>query len=128
MIIVGIFSWWYGQGFRLRLKRIADQLMSSYDYFSIDLLIKTWFAPFRQISAGRVNGPVAVQFRAFTDRLFSRIIGFFVRSVMIILGTIWLLINGAIGLGKIVVWLLTPVLPIVGLVLALNGVNLPWTL
>lgn len=128
MIIVGILSWWYGQGLRLRLKRIADQLVASYDYFSIDLLIKTWFAPFRQISAGSVSGPIAVKFRAFTDRLFSRLIGFVVRSVMIVLGAIWLFISCLLGVTKIMLWLLAPALPIIGLILALIGVNLAWTL
>ena len=71
---------------------------------------------------------MAVRFRAFTDRLFSRLIGFFVRSVMIVLGAAWLLISALMGLAKIVLWLLAPALPIVGLLLTLSGVSLPWTL
>ena len=81
MIIVWALSWWYGAGWKARLFAIREKLAASYDYFSIDLLAKTMFSPFRQISAGRVSGPIGAQIRAFFDRLISRIIGSIVRTL-----------------------------------------------
>ena len=125
MFIVGILSWWYGRGFSIRLGQAQQQLVGIYDYFSIDLLIKTLFSPFRQISAGKVQGPLAVQFRAFVDRLFSRVIGFVVRSIMIVVGSIGIVGSILISLFMIAVWLLMPILPFIGIILALSG-WVPW--
>ena len=64
---------------------VWGKLVSVFDYFSIDLLVRTWFAPFRQISAGAVDGPIGVQIRAFFDRLISRTIGGIVRGLSLLL-------------------------------------------
>lgn len=125
MVIVGILSWWYGRGFSIRLGQARQQLVGIYDYFSIDLLIKTLFSPFRQISAGKVQGPLAIQFRAFVDRLFSRVIGFVVRSIMIAVGSIGIVGSILISLFMIAIWLVMPILPFVGIILALSG-WVPW--
>lgn len=114
MIIVGIFGWWYGAGFGQRLRGAAHRLLRAYDFFSIDLLLATLLAPFRQISAGAVQGGLGVQFRAAIDQLVSRLIGAFVRLIMIIIGIVWLLITLLIALVEIVLWALVPLLPLVG--------------
>jgi len=98
MIVVGFFAWWYGAGWWQRITMVWGKLVSVFDYFSIDLLVRTWFAPFRQISAGAVDGPIGVQIRAFFDRLISRTIGGIVRSFMIIFGIVTLVITAAAGL------------------------------
>lgn len=125
MAIFSIFSWWYGRGFQEQLGRIRDMFASIYDYFSIDLLLKTLFAPFRQISAGKVRGPIGVQLRAFADRLFSRLIGAVVRLFMIVFGVAACLIAGLVAAIGIVLWLVIPVAPALGLIVSLTG-WVPW--
>lgn len=127
MVIVGTLVWWYTKGFLDELSRVWQGLEKVYDYFSIDLLLKTLFSPFRQISAGRVRGPLAVQMRAFFDRLFSRLIGAVVRVTMIIIGSVWLLVMGFVSLGRLVLWLFLPFLPVLGLALSIGGF-VPWKL
>ena len=121
MVIVWALSWWYGAGWRARLISLRNQLASSYDYFSIGLLLGSLFSPFRQISAGKVRGPIGVQLRAFVDRQISRIIGACVRVILIITGSLWLAIQAVVGGMAIVLWALVPLLPLVGLVLMLSG-------
>ena len=121
MVIVWALSWWYGAGYKALLKRFVDRLDASYDYFSIGLLLQTLFAPFRQISAGRVRGPIGVQLRAFVDRLISRVIGAVVRIIFIVIGAVWLLVQATIGLIYIILWALVPLLPFVGFVLMISG-------
>ena len=104
---------------------VWGKLVSVFDYFSIDLLVRTWFAPFRQISAGAVDGPIGVQIRAFFDRLISRTIGGIVRCFMIIFGIVALAVTAVVGLVFIVAWALVPVLPLLGAGLAIVG-WLPW--
>lgn len=99
--------------------------MATVDFFSIDLLIGTLFAPFRQISAGQVRGPLGVQLHAFFDRLVSRLIGAMVRSFLIIAGSIVLVCTLIIGAALLIGWALLPLMPIVGVVLSTMR-WLPW--
>lgn len=126
MFIVGILRWWYGTGWRLRARMLRERLASLTDYFSVDLLVKTLFSPFRQISAQNVNGSINVQLRAFFDKLLSRIIGAIVRTGMILVGAAAILIYSLLGVIGLVVWALVPIFPVVGAVLWLTG-WLPWT-
>lgn len=104
---------------------VRDSLASIYDYFSLDLLLRTLFSPFRQISAGSVRGPIGVQLRALVDNLISRIIGGIVRTIVIVIGSVTLLLSCTLGLVRIVVWPLVPVLPVVFIMFALAG-WVPW--
>lgn len=126
MLIVGILSWWYGEGWKQRVVMQREKLASTMDYFSIDLLLRTFFSPFRQISAGKVEGPLGVQMRAFFDRLISRAIGAMIRFFMIIIGTLAILMYVVIGAVWLVVWAFVPFLPIIGFVLFVSG-WMPWT-
>jgi hypothetical protein len=127
MFIVGILSWWYGAGWKQRLMMLRERLVSTADYFSIDLLLKTLFSPYRQISAGQVKGSINVQMRAFFDQLISRIIGAIIRTFMIVFGTVTMLIQSVLGGTLLVVWSVIPFLPIVGVVLCMMG-WMPWKL
>lgn len=107
--------------------RVGQRLVNLEDYFSIDLLLKTFFSPFRQISAGRVQGPLGVQMRAFFDRLVSRVIGAMIRLFTILIGLIAIVIYAVIGAVVLVVWAFIPLLPIVGIWLFVTG-WMPWSL
>jgi hypothetical protein len=127
MFIVGMFSWWYGAGWKRAVLLVRDHLASLYDYFSLGLLVKTLFAPFRQISAGKVGGPIALQMRAWFDRLISRCVGACVRTMVLLVGIVALLLRAIIGLLQIVIWPLVPILPVVTIVLMMMG-WVPWHL
>lgn len=125
MLLAAFFSWWYGDGWKGQIENVRRSLVKISDTFSIPLLVKTLFAPFRQISAGNVDGPIGLRFRAALDKLFSRLIGAFVRTIMIfvgIFGMILLLIFSAV---RLLLWPLMPVLPIAGFVL-MTQVGTPW--
>ncbi|HMS92935.1 MAG TPA: hypothetical protein PKD28_00975 [Candidatus Saccharibacteria bacterium] len=121
MFIVGLLGWWYGAGWRERAQMIGERLMKAYDFFSLDLLLKTLFAPFRQISAGKIRGGLDAQIRAFFDRLLSRCIGATVRLIMLIVGTVWTTILAVLGLIEGILWLFVPLLPIIGAVMFAIG-------
>lgn len=127
MFIMGLLSWWYGAGWRGRWGSLREKLISATDYFSIDLLLKTFFSPFRQISAGKVGGSLNVQMHAFFDRLISRAIGACVRLVMIVAGLVAIILYAVIGTAFLVLWAVVPLLPIIGAILAVTG-WIPWHL
>lgn len=121
MVIVWALSWWYGAGWKSFLLGLKERIASSYDYFSIGLLASTLFAPFRQISAGKVQGPINIQIRAAVDKLISRIIGAFVRLIIIVVGVVWLSVQSIIGAVAVVLWAFVPILPFIGFILMLSG-------
>ncbi|HTJ73439.1 MAG TPA: hypothetical protein VL481_02515 [Verrucomicrobiae bacterium] len=127
MFIVSVLGWWYGQGWNMRFVRLREKLMSTLDYFSIDLLFRTFFSPFRQISAGNVRGPLGVQMRAFLDRLISRMIGAMIRLTMIIVGSVAIVLYLVYGSLMLIIWGVVPLMPLIGLVLFLVG-WVPWSL
>lgn len=125
MIVVAFFSWWYGRGWQQEASFIGRTISRLADTFSIGLLAASLFAPFRQISVGKVNGPLGVQLRAWFDRLISRLIGAMVRSAMILTGIGVIGFAGLLGAVRLAVWPLLPLLPILGAVLTITG-WLPW--
>jgi hypothetical protein len=90
-------------------------------------LLRTFFSPFRQISAGNVRGPLGVQLRAFLDRLISRMIGAMIRFTMIIVGSIAIVLYVVYGSFMLIIWGIVPLAPIIGIVLFMTG-WVPWSL
>lgn len=123
MYLVGLLSWWYGAGWRQRSVLVKGRLTTTLDYFSLGLLLKTFFSPFRQISAGKVNGSLETQFRAFIDRLISRAIGAMVRSAVLVVGVAFIIVHALWGALTLVFWLLIPLFPLIGIVVFFLG----WT-
>ncbi len=126
MLFIGLMQWWYGDGWRARVAHVRERLASTLDYFSIGLLLKTLFSPFRQISAGKVQGPVGLQVRAFFDKLISRCVGAVVRSVVMLVGILAIVAQGFIGFVGIITWALVPLMPVVGLILFSIGWTPSW--
>lgn len=124
MIVTDLLAWWYGAGLAHVLRQVTGRAERILSAFSVGLLTRTLFAPFRQIDAGRVRGSLEVQLHAWFDRTFSRVIGFFVRTIMIVTGCVTALIVLVAGLVWAALWLVIPVLPAIGVFLLLSG----WTL
>lgn len=124
MYLFSLLEWWYGKGVLGQLNRQLNGLARTLDTFSFALLLRTLFSPYKQISAGAVRGPLPVQLRALVDNLFSRVIGAVFRSILIFAGGIMLAVRFLISGVILIVWILLPVLPLIGLVLTLSGVKL----
>lgn len=124
MFLVGIFQWWYGDGLVAQIRRVGFGVLKTADYFSIGLLLRTLFNPFRQISAAQVDGPLPVKFQAFFDRSFSRMVGAVVRTVVLVFGLVVIFVRIIWALLNVLAWLIIPAMPLIGLVLWQMGVVL----
>ena len=125
MLLVGFFQWWYGAGWRDQCDRISATLSKVSDYFSISLLLKTLFKPFRQISADEQAKGLQGMFQVMLDKLVSCTIGAVVRLFMIVAGVTSLLIVALLGLIRLIIWPLFFFLPLIGIVL-MFAVGTPW--
>lgn len=124
MLAVSFLQWWYLRGWLVYFDGWRDRIRNTADFFSIGLLLRTLFQPFRQISAnetGEHGGPAAA-LRAFGDRLLSRIIGCIMRILIIVAGLISLIVILAGGSVLALIWPIVPLMPVVGLVLYSMGV------
>ena len=120
MFIVGMIAWWYSVGWKRAAVDVWESIERLYDTFSLGLLLKTLFAPWRQISAGKVRGPIGVQLRAFFDRLVSRIIGGFIRTITLMIGVVALCVMLLIGLLRLAIWPLIPFMPAAMVIAAIS--------
>jgi hypothetical protein len=121
MFLVGILSWWYGSGLVERVGIAVNRLKISSDYFSIGLLFRSLFSPYRQISAGEVVGSLSDKIHAFFDRLLSRFIGAFVRTGVIIIGLSTMLMQFMFGFLILIMWVIIPFMPVAGLIVWVIG-------
>ena len=113
MLAISFFEWWYFRGWMIYFQGFRAKLQNTADSFSIGLLLKTLFQPFRQISA--TAGKKTSGMEKIVDALVSRLVGFVVRVFIIIAGIITLilmLVGGAI-LGLL--WPVIPLMPLVGM-------------
>lgn len=123
-MLISLFSWWYGKGLAWRAGRILDGIERSMNTFSLGLLLRTWFSPFRQIDANvGQGGSLDMQFRKAFDKLFSRFIGAFLRTIVMLVGVFWITIRATWGLISLILWVLMPILPVVFVVIFATG----WT-
>lgn len=125
MMLFALVSWWYGRAWSDLLKHVNQRLDRVIDFFSVGLLLKTLFDPFRQIAAGQnSHAPIGEQFKAWGDRTFSRFVGATVRSLFIFTGAIAAVFTLIVGFVQLVVWPCVPFLPVI----AVAGWAAGWTL
>lgn len=123
MLVISFFGWWYGRGFKNYLAGFVDNLRDLLDFFSIRLLVRSLFAPFRQISAQRsANIPLNARIHEWLDLQISRMIGATVRFAILIIGTIALIARLVIGLIITILWPLMPLLIVYSIMLFARGV------
>lgn len=125
MLFVDFISWWYIDGFKAFLRRLGLRLARVVDFFSVGLLIKTLFTPFRLIDSYSSGGEsLDAKVRAGIDKIIARLIGGLIRSTVLIFAVIVIFTTVVIDLVKMMLWLCAPSLPIVGALLLALG----WTL
>jgi len=78
LMLLELVLWWYGRGWSSAWKATAKNTKLIQQMFSLPVLLRTLFYPWKQITAvpGR---SLDEKFRAMIDNLVSRTIGFFVR-------------------------------------------------
>lgn len=126
MFIIRSYTWWYFKGWSVFIGKVKSFFTAISDFFSMNSLIRTLFKPFRQISADTAGATASLdlKFHMFVDRLVSRIIGFFSRLILLIVGCIVLVLSGFFGLILIILWPFIPLAPIIGLFVSALGVTI----
>ena len=120
MVIISLLSWWYSEGWLEQISLTKRSFIKLADKFSIGMLLKTLFAPFRQISVGEQAGKTASLASVVADKLISRLVGSVMRLVMVFVGMLALIIYAIISLLRLAGWPLLPLAPVLGLILMVS--------
>ncbi|MFY9484504.1 MAG: ATP-dependent Clp protease ATP-binding subunit [Patescibacteria group bacterium] len=108
-----IFHWYYRVAFKTLRNVAASLLFITYDLFSIELLLKTLFAPWKRDVVAPVRQEISLLLQAVALNLASRGFGFVVRAATVIVGLI-VTVAVALALGLIVLasWILPVLAPV----------------
>jgi hypothetical protein len=117
MLVVGFLQWWYGAGWRDAGNRLASKMRETYLNFSIPVLLRTLFAPWRRITTPP-GSSLEQKMRAILDNAVSRAVGFTVRVLAIIAASALLAFYAIFGGAFLLLW---PIMPLLGPALIVGG-------
>lgn len=108
-IALVFWKWYYGEAVKNVLNAWRNFIIFALNYFSIPLLLKTLFAPWKRDITRRPRGlDIKKFFDYLTFNLISRGLGFLVRIVTILVGIIFLILTAVVGAIFFALWLVMP--------------------
>lgn len=116
-MVLEFFVWWYSAGWLETLERIKERVVAVWRMFSVPILLRTLFAPWRRIITPPGKG-VDQLFRSLLDNTISRLVGFVVRSFVLLAAIFLTLVMAVFGLFVAVLW---PLLPLLVVFFVLKG-------
>lgn len=120
-IIVMWFLWQFYEMPKFLFSVWRNYLLFGLDYFSIPLLLKTLFSPWRRYNWVYPKGFDTKEFfNTLISNAFSRILGSLCRMVLIIVGAVSLVFIFIAGIVAIFLWLLIPFIIISGILFFLT--------
>ena len=109
MLFAEFFTWWYSRGFVELLNRIARLISGIWRKFSVPILLRTMFEPWKRIVEG-AGGSIQDKAQALVDNMISRFVGFTIRLISIITALVIVFVMGLLGIVLVVAWPLAPLL------------------
>lgn len=123
-MLPGFWQWLYSEGLGQTAAIYQSLVLLTYDFFSISILLRTLFAPWRRDEVAPTTPSIQLIFQAFWNNLIARFIGAIVRTIVIIFGsiiTIGVILGGALGLILVATFPISvPGLLIIGIILLTN--------
>jgi hypothetical protein len=107
-LMLGFFAWWYTSQFIRVLLIIRYLFIRTWDNFSIGLLFKSLLAPWRKDVLGGKGLSLNEKLQVAIMNVMSRVIGFFMRSVVILAGLLFCLTLFILSCAGLIFYLLVP--------------------
>jgi hypothetical protein len=121
MGILFMLSWWYGKGWVWALGQIGREVNHVGKVFAVSILLKTLFAPWKQITS---PSSFSNFFQSAIDNTISRTIGFIIRSCILFIALLWTSVVIISGILLIILWPFIPLSIFILPFLAIKGVTL----
>ena len=121
MAIVLMLGWWYSQGWLWTLRATQKRLQTVGRVFAVSILIRTLFAPWKQI---QTVSTFQTFFRDLVDNTVSRGIGAVVRGAILFWTLVLSILIIIFGIISFIVWPIIPLFVIILPILTISGVTL----
>ncbi len=119
-MLIKYLEWHFFDVPRAILKAWKNFLAFNLKYFSMGLLLRTLFSPWRRYRSSYGRGlDLKRYFETFTFNMITRLIGAVMRSFLIVIGLLIEVLFFLAGIVILIGWLALPALLIVGLCLGL---------
>ena len=114
MIIIAFLQWWYGAGWTEQIRAVNRRLESVFETFSVGILLRTLFAPWKQIivDPGK-NRSANIKLSAGIDNLISRFVGITIRTMVLIAAMLTLVFTFILSIILVIIWPLMPTLVVI---------------
>jgi hypothetical protein len=107
-MIFQMLRWWYGTGWLEATHRITSLPLGVERHFSVSVLARTLFSPWRRIVSMGGRG-LDAKVRDGLDNFVSRCVGFVVRFFVLLTAMLGMLGAFLLGLAATVAWPLLPI-------------------
>ncbi len=119
LMILELFRWWYGAGWSRVLHGVGRSVVGVERHFSVGILARTLFSPWRRIVSYGGRG-LDAQFHAAMDNLISRLVGGFVRGFVLLAALVAMAFTGVSVTVLAIIW---PFVPPAIVFLAVKGIT-----
>lgn len=120
-IFADYFRWHYGRGYSELMSILENFLLFILHFFSLAILFKTLFHPWRRMSESHGSGlELETFFSALLVNTIMRLVGFVNRSVIIVIGIFFFFFYAVIGFVAMIAWFFAPFIAI-----ALTSASIP---
>jgi hypothetical protein len=109
-MVVLFVQWLYFDAPKANTAFFGELITAFFHYFSITLLGRTLFDPWRHDATDMSRLPLSQWGSAFLNNLVSRLIGFLLRIGTILIGLLFITITVIVGALYIVAWYALPIL------------------
>ena len=114
-IFIQYLQWQFFDAVKSILGGWGNCLRFNLNYWSVPLLLRTWFSHWRRYKYSYGRGfDLKRYFEAFTFNMISRVMGGLMRSVLIVLGLLTEVVVFLVGAVVFLIWLILPLLLIGG--------------
>lgn len=124
MTLSFVLTWlyWHFIGAPLNiLKGTLNFIVFILNFFSIPILLKTLFSPWRRYAWQKPKGfNISLAFQTASFNFISRIIGALIRIFVIIIGILFIVLTIVAGLSLLFLWIISPFLIIKGIIYAFS--------
>jgi hypothetical protein len=120
-MVTDYIKWHYGRGFRELMGLSSNFLRFILHFFSLGLLFKTLFHPWRRMSENYSSGlDIEAAFSSLVVNMIMRSVGFVSRAGIIIVGLLFLFAFTIIAAFAMALWLVLPVVLIILIIIAVS--------
>ena len=120
------FKWHYTQAIVDYYRIVLNFVWFFYNFFSINLSIKTLFSPFHRLGQEYKGGLQIGNFiEAVIVNSIMRLIGFLMRVFIILIGLVFILLTVFVGIFFFFVWIFSPILLLFLILYGFKMISLP---